>query len=160
MHLFNGTILASRCTTARAKELTKTDMRIKKFTCFVAAAVAAATAFGAATSIAPADDTKSAVPEAARKEAQEIFSTRCTVCHGTSGKGDGPGSAALNPKPRNFTDPEWQKSVNDEYIEKIIQYGGIAVGKSPMMPGNPDLTAKPDVVKGIRETVRQLAEKH
>ena len=106
------------------------------------------------------EDSKGAPNEAAMKEAQEIFSTRCSVCHGTSGKGDGPGAAALNPKPRNFTDPEWQKSVNDEYIEKIIQYGGIAVGKSPMMPGNPDLIAKPDVVKGIRATVRELAEKH
>ena len=91
------------------------------------------------------------------KEAKEIFSARCTVCHGASGKGDGPGAAALNPKPRNFTDPEWQKSVNDEYIEKIIQFGGIAVGKSAMMPGNPDLGSKPEVVKGIRATVRELA---
>jgi hypothetical protein len=28
-----------------------------------------------------------------------------------------------------------------------------------MMPGNPDLIAKPDVVKGVRATVRGLAQK-
>jgi mono/diheme cytochrome c family protein len=120
-------------------------------------ALAAAIALGVETPVAIADS--SAVPEAAMKEAQEIFGTRCSACHGASGKGDGPGSAALNPKPRNLSDPAWQKSVNDDYIEKIVQYGGAAVGRSPMMPGNPDLISKPDVVKGIRATVRGLAPK-
>jgi mono/diheme cytochrome c family protein len=120
-------------------------------------ALAAAIVLGFRTLVAVADS--GAVPEAAMKEAQEIFATRCSACHGASGKGDGPGSAALNPKPRNLSDPTWQKSVSDDYIEKIIQYGGAAVGRSPMMPGNPDLISKPDVVKGIRATVRGLAQK-
>jgi mono/diheme cytochrome c family protein len=138
----------------------RTDVTTSSFTNRAAVGLAAAAVLAAAMSVAVADEkTGGAVPEAAMKEAQEIFSTRCSVCHGTSGKGDGPGAAALNPKPRNFTDTEWQKTVNDEYIEKIIQYGGIAVGKSPMMPGNPDLGAKPDVIKGIRATVRALAQK-
>ena len=98
----------------------------------------------------------SGVPEAAAKEAQEIFNTRCSVCHGPQGKGDGPGAASLNPKPRNLTDLDWQKTVDDAYIEKIVQYGGIAVGRSAMMPANPDLMSKPDVVKGIRSVVRAL----
>jgi len=96
------------------------------------------------------------IPPAAAKEGREIFDTRCSVCHGKEGKGDGPGASGLNPKPRNLTDSEWQKSVDDTYIEKIIQYGGIAVGKSAMMPSNPDLNAKPDVIKGIRAVVREL----
>jgi len=105
---------------------------------------------------ARAAEPKNGIPEAAAKEAQELFTTRCSVCHGAGGKGDGPGAAGLNPKPRNLTDPEWQKSVDDAYIEKIIQYGGMAVGKSAAMPNNPDLAAKPDVVKGIRAIVRGL----
>ena len=109
-------------------------------------------------SAARAEDKKDgAIPDAAAKEAQEIFATRCSVCHGKEGKGDGPGAASLNPKPRNLTDPEWQKSVDDTYIEKIVQYGGTGVGRSAMMPGNPDLTSKPDVVKGLRALVRGLA---
>jgi mono/diheme cytochrome c family protein len=120
-------------------------------------ALAAAIILGSRTPIVVADS--GAVPEAVMKEAQEIFGTRCSACHGASGKGDGPGSAALNPKPRNLSDPAWQKSVNDDYIEKIVLYGGAAVGRSPMMPGNPDLIAKPDVVKGVRATVRGLAQK-
>ena len=98
------------------------------------------------------------IPPAAMSDAKEIFSSRCIPCHGPAGKGDGPASAALNPKPRNLSDPVWQKSVTDEYIEKIVKYGGSAVGKSPMMPANPDLNAKPAVVTGVRVVVRSLAQ--
>lgn len=90
----------------------------------------------------------------AKQQAQEIFDTRCTPCHGASGKGDGAASKGLTPPPRNFGDPAWQKSVTDDYIEKIIKFGGAAVGKSPAMPGNPDLTAKPQVVVELRKIIR------
>lgn len=91
-------------------------------------------------------------------QAEQIFSTRCFTCHGPKGAGDGPGSAALDPKPRNFTDGTWQASVDDEHIAKIIQFGGAAVGKSPAMPGNPDLMSKPEVVQALVAHVRSLAE--
>ena len=101
--------------------------------------------------------TATTITAEARKEAEEIFSTRCMTCHGATGKGDGPASAGLTPKPRNFQDAAWQQSVSDEHIEKIIQYGGAAVGKSPAMPPNPDLSSKPQVVAGLRRHVRSLA---
>lgn len=94
--------------------------------------------------------------EAAREEARTIFSTRCFTCHGPEGAGDGPGAAALMPKPRNFQDPGWQGSVSDEHIETIIQHGGAAVGRSPMMPPNPDLTGKPEVLAALRQHIRGL----
>jgi hypothetical protein len=76
------------------------------------------------------------------------------VCHGAGGKGDGAGSAALQPKPRDFTSAEWQASVTDEHIAKIISYGGAAVGMAPIMPANPDLVDKPEVVAALVKTVR------
>lgn len=79
------------------------------------------------------------------------------VCHGQSGKGDGPGAAALNPKPRDYTNAEWQKTVTDDEIAKIIVQGGAAVGKSPNMPANPDLASKPQVVQGLVKVVRSFA---
>lgn len=91
-------------------------------------------------------------------EASEIFTNRCTVCHGEGGKGDGPGSAALEPKPRDFTSSQWQGEVTDEHLSKIIVYGGAAVGKSPTMPANPDLDAKPEVVAELVKHIRSLAE--
>lgn len=86
--------------------------------------------------------------------AKTLFQNKCVVCHGSVGTGDGPGAAALNPKPRAFADATWQGSVTDEQIENTILMGGAAVGKSPAMPGNPDLQAKPEVVKELVKIVR------
>ena len=100
-----------------------------------------------------------ASPADATAEAARIFSERCTTCHGPAGAGDGPASAGLTPPPRNFQDPAWQESVTDAHIEMIIQFGGAAVGRSPAMPGNPDLMSKPDVVAALRAHVRELASR-
>lgn len=94
--------------------------------------------------------------EAAEQAALQIFQTRCFTCHGPEGAGDGPGSAGLDPSPRNFQDAAWQASVDDEHLEKIILYGGAAVGKSPTMPGNPDLTGRPEVVAALVRHIRSL----
>jgi mono/diheme cytochrome c family protein len=88
-------------------------------------------------------------------KAKEIFANRCTPCHGPEGRGDGVASQSLDPKPRNFHDPEWHTSIDDAYIEKIIKYGGAAVGKSPAMPGNPDLNDQA-VVAQLRTLVRSF----
>jgi mono/diheme cytochrome c family protein len=89
----------------------------------------------------------------AAAKAKEIFAQRCTPCHGATGAGDGAASASLTPRPRNFHDPEWQKSVTDEHIQTIIKVGGAAVGKSPAMPGNPDLT-DPAMVTALKDVIR------
>jgi len=94
--------------------------------------------------------------ESAAARADEIFATRCATCHGPKGAGDGPGSKGLTPQPRNFQDPEWQAEVSDEHIRKIIQYGGAAVGRSPVMPGNPDLISKPEVLDALVAHIREL----
>lgn len=60
----------------------------------------------------------------------------CVVCHGESGKGDGVGAAALDPKPRNYTDAAWQASVTDKHIKDVIMKGGAANGLSEAMPAH------------------------
>jgi hypothetical protein len=90
--------------------------------------------------------------------ADQVFSTRCSVCHGQDGKGAGPASATLNPKPRDYTNAEWQKSVSDEQIKKTIVEGGQAVGKSPLMAPNPDLASHPEIVDGLVRIVRGFAK--
>jgi mono/diheme cytochrome c family protein len=122
-----------------------------------AAAPPEAAAPAPAAPAAQAPSAPAAAPSAgAVEEAKQIFATRCFTCHGSEGAGDGPGSVALTPKPRNFQDGAWQDSVTDEHIEKIIMYGGAAVGKSPTMPGNPDLMSKPEVVRALVAHVRGL----
>jgi mono/diheme cytochrome c family protein len=95
---------------------------------------------------------------AATAEAKEIFTTRCTACHGLTGGGDGAAAAALTPKPRNFHDAAWQGKVTDEHLEKIILEGGPAVGLSPLMPPNPDLASKHATVVALREYIRGLKQ--
>lgn len=87
-------------------------------------------------------------------QAKKVFKAKCVVCHGDHGAGDGPGAAALNPKPRAFGDADWQKEATDDGIKKAIVEGGAAVGKSAGMPGNPDLRKKPEVVDELVKIVR------
>jgi len=98
------------------------------------------------------------ISAASRQEAQQIFSTRCFACHGPTGRGDGPGAAGLNPKPRNYHDAAWQSAASDDQIEKAIVYGGAAIGKSPAMVGNPDLGSRPEVVAALRELIRNFGK--
>jgi cytochrome c len=94
---------------------------------------------------------------ASAAKAKEIYATRCTPCHGAEGRGDGVASAGLTPKPRNFHDPMFQEAATDEHIEKIIQFGGAAVGKAAAMPGNPDLTDA-TVVAGLKDVIRDFGK--
>jgi mono/diheme cytochrome c family protein len=89
-------------------------------------------------------------------DAQSLFRTKCVVCHGDHGAGDGPGAAAIVPKPRAFADAEWQASATDEHIKKIILEGGPAVGKSPAMPPNPDLKGKDEVLSALVKIIRDF----
>ena len=99
------------------------------------------------------------LPAGAVAEADTVWQTRCITCHGAAGKGDGAAAVALNPKPRDLTLPSWQSSVTDAHIEKIIAEGGQGVGLSMLMPANPDLVSKPDVIKALRARVRSLGGK-
>ncbi|MCB9876663.1 MAG: c-type cytochrome [Planctomycetes bacterium] len=87
-------------------------------------------------------------------EAKQLFDSLCATCHGTSGHGDGPGAAALEPKPRSFSDPSWQDATSDEQIKKTIVFGGAAVGKSAMMPAQPQLKGKDGVLDALVKIVR------
>jgi mono/diheme cytochrome c family protein len=92
-------------------------------------------------------------------EAAAMFASVCATCHGADGTGNGPASASLNPKPRNYTDAAWQASVTDDDLKKIILLGGQAVGKSAMMPANPNLRDKPEVIDGLVRIVRRFGAK-
>jgi mono/diheme cytochrome c family protein len=118
----------------------------------ISAALLSTVSTAALAQLAPAG----AIPDAARAEAKTIYDQRCTTCHGATGRGDGAAAVALNPKPRDFSDKAWQTGAKDDYLMKIVLEGGPAVGKSPLMPPNPDLQAKPQVVAALREMIRKF----
>ncbi|MCA9712523.1 MAG: hypothetical protein KDK70_42230, partial [Myxococcales bacterium] len=91
-------------------------------------------------------DDKDKADPAVVAEAQKVWKEKCITCHGNTGLGNGPGAAALNPKPRSFKDPVWQTQTDDERIKKVIVGGGVSVGLSEGMAPNPELADKPAVV--------------
>jgi mono/diheme cytochrome c family protein len=110
--------------------------------------VPSATPPPAPTPAAPAADASAA--------AAEVFATRCAVCHGAEGRGDGPGGAALDPKPRDFHDPAWRSASTEDGVRRVILEGGPALGKSAAMVGHPDLAARPDVLAALVARVRSF----
>ena len=75
-----------------------------------------------------------AAPARGADSASTFFSGQCATCHGADGKGKGPAAAALNPKPRDFTDCSVMKKDTDDVLFKAIKGGGQSVGRSTMMP--------------------------
>ena len=95
---------------------------------------------------------------AAIAEANKIWQERCVTCHGNDGSGNGPGAAALEVKPRSFSDPTWQASVDNARIMKVIVEGGASVGLNAVMTPNPDLASKPAVQAALAKKVRSMAK--
>ena len=52
----------------------------------------------------------------------------CFTCHGQTGKGDGPAGAALDPSPRNFTNPEFDKVRTEGEMFWVIKNGSPGTG--------------------------------
>jgi hypothetical protein len=96
---------------------------------------------------------------AAAREAERIWSERCVRCHGVHGRGDGPDAHTLKVRPRDFGNAAWQEKEEDEELEEVILLGGKAMGYSIDMPPNPDLNAKPDVVRALIRKIRDLGKR-
>jgi cbb3-type cytochrome c oxidase subunit III len=81
---------------------------------------------------------KSNLTAPSKKIGQMVFRTRCVLCHGIYGEGNGKMARIINsPPPFNLT----KSTASDVYLEMIISRGGEAVGRSlNMPPWNDELT--------------------
>jgi mono/diheme cytochrome c family protein len=70
-----------------------------------------------------------AVPMTPVAMGEKIYKEKCVLCHGPLGKGDGPGAAALDPKPRNHTDGAYMNARPNAELLDVIKNG-----KSQMTP--------------------------
>lgn len=64
---------------------------------------------------------------------KDLYAKHCAGCHGPAGKGDGPAAAAINPKPTDFTNKAYMSALKDQYLFDLVQKGGAALGKSPLI---------------------------
>ncbi|MDX2054086.1 MAG: cytochrome c [Polyangiaceae bacterium] len=78
----------------------------------------------------------------------QVWVERCTSCHGTIGRGDGPQGAMF--RARDLSDPGWQQSVTDASIEVSITKGKGA------MPG---FALPPETLAGMVRLVRLFAQR-
>ena len=70
------------------------------------------------------------------EDAKKIYNTTCWTCHGMDGKGAGPASVAINPKPADHTSQAVQSESDGALFWKI------SVGKGNMQPYRTLLTVK------------------
>lgn len=69
-----------------------------------------------------------------QQQGKVLYLKYCSVCHGAEGKGDGFNAFNLDPRPRDFTDRQFQGSLTDTRLLQTIQLGGRGVNKSSLMP--------------------------
>lgn len=87
----------------------------------------------------------------------EHYQLYCATCHGAEGGGDGPTSAALDPKPAAHNDGSYMNALTDEHLTTVIRDGGASVGKSPLMaPWGGALNE--DQLKDVIAFIRSLAD--
>ena len=85
-----------------------------------------------------------------------MYDKGCAMCHGPDGKGETSMGKALDPRPRNLANPEWQRATTDDRIKQVILKGGEVNGLSAAMPAN-DLTSAQ--VAGLVKLIRSFEVK-
>ena len=96
-----------------------------------------------------APPTPHAPPSKKNQVIDVTWQNQCATCHGKKGRGDGPSSTMV--KARDLSAPEWQASVSDEQLTKVIREG-----KDKM----PAFNLPDNVIAGLVEHVRGLVRKN
>jgi mono/diheme cytochrome c family protein len=90
------------------------------------------------------------------KAAMDVYKKNCERCHGEKGKGDGAAGKFLKVKPADWTDKARMSKLTEKELTEVINKGGGAVGKSPVMPGFAD-KLKPQDVENLIALIREMS---
>src|SRR5262249_6636797 len=97
--------------------------------------------------------------EAKGLNAKILYEARCSICHGRAGAGDGPLALKLKVEPSDWTAGGGGLiGMGDQQIFDVISRGGVAVGKSMVMPHFPtlwesDIRGLVAYVKGLKGSI-------
>jgi len=67
-------------------------------------------------------------------KAVKLYNAYCVQCHGVNRDGNGVNARDMAVKPRDHTDSKGMGDTPDDVLFKAIKGGGLAVGKSVLMP--------------------------
>lgn len=96
-------------------------------------------------------------PAAARPpDGRAIFAAHCAVCHGSTGKGDGPGARVIRQKMLDFSDAAAMRQVNDRFLFDIIKKGSSQFGRSNAMPAW-SMKLSDEEIRAVVAYIRSLA---
>ena len=82
----------------------------------------------------------------------KLYKRYCGGCHGEDGRG---GAQTFMPHIQNLTQKEYIEFLPDGYLFTVIAEGGVAVGKSSMMPAWKATLSEQDI-KDIIAHIRSL----
>jgi mono/diheme cytochrome c family protein len=91
---------------------------------------------------APADAKTLKNPVQGVGDAKNVIATSCAACHGASGRGDGVASAALQPKPADWSsaavqdDTDWRHPERAYHARGVSGAGAIGAATLPAPPGS------------------------
>jgi mono/diheme cytochrome c family protein len=80
-----------------------------------------------------------------------LYTSKCVLCHGAQGQGNGPASMALRPKPANFAgNIVWQTPGIEKTMANVIKSG------KGQMQAFPDLSTNDiqDILQYIEQTFK------
>ena len=87
-----------------------------------------------ARAAAPGSPAPAPPPSYELRLGKQAFQYYCQSCHGETGAGDGFNAFNLDPRPRDLSDPAFQRKKTDAELSDAIQRGGAGVGLSALMP--------------------------
>jgi len=93
------------------------------------------------------------------EDVRAIFKAHCAICHGPTGKGDGPGVEVIRQKMMDFTDAAAMQGVNDRFLFDIIKKGSSQFGRSNAMPAW-GMKLTDEEIRAVVAYIRSLASQN
>ena len=81
------------------------------------------------------------------------------MCHGSTGKGDGPGARVVRQPMRDFSDPAAMQAVSDRFLFEMTKKGSSQFGRSNAMPAW-GMKLSDKEIHDVVAYIRSLAQPH